>query len=225
MPASERGFTGKPAAIAGLALAFGWTLLFTIPGISAHRLTSVRDEISNISIKWAVLAVLCVLVFAVRRWTPAELGIRGLRWGDVLAACGAFVIAFALSGAASHLVAMPRSLSDLHKLAAVPLSLRFGLVLTAALSEEFMYRGYGIEELKHLTGSYPIAGLLSLLVFTVSHAWIYGFSRSLIVPALVGAVLTGLYLWRKNLGACMLMHFLMDGCLLLVLPAVVSASR
>jgi membrane protease YdiL (CAAX protease family) len=224
MPPYDRGFAGRPAAIMGIAFAFGWILLFAVPGITAHTLTSARDEITNISLKWSVLLVLCIIAFAIRRWTPAELGIRPLHWGDALAASAAFVIAFVLSGVASRFVAMPGSLSDLHKLAAVPVSLRFGLVLTAALSEEFMYRGYGIEELKNLTGSYSIAGLLSLLIFTVSHAGIYGFSRALIVPGLVGAVLTGLYLWRRNLGACMLTHFLMDACLLIAIPAVVRTS-
>jgi len=119
-------------------------------------------------------------------------------------------------------VAMPAQF-DMHKLAAVRFAVRFGLVLTAAVSEEFLYRGYGIEELAHLTGNYSIAGLLSLLIFTASHAGLYGFSRSLIIPCLVGAVLTGLYLWRRNLPACMLMHFLMDGLFLLLVPTLAGA--
>lgn len=125
-----------------------------------------------------------------------------------------------LSGIASHMVAMPSSLSDLSKLAAVPLGLRIALVLTAAICEEFMYRGYGIEELTYLTGNRWLAGFLSWLVFTVSHVGLYGVSRALIIPALVGAVLTALYLWRRNLPACMLMHALMDGIFLILVPAI-----
>jgi hypothetical protein len=46
-----------------------------------------------------------------------------------------------------RIVAMPSSLIDLQKMAAVPLNLRIAVVLTAAICEEFMYRGFGIEEL------------------------------------------------------------------------------
>jgi membrane protease YdiL (CAAX protease family) len=216
----EPGSPGKRLSIAGLAVAFGWPLLFAIPGVSAHKLTDVRDEVVNIGVKWAVLLVLCAIAFLIRRWKPCDLGIRGLGLVDVLAALGGLLIAFVLSGIASHIVAMPTSLSDLRKLAAVPLGLRIALVLTAAVCEEFIYRGYAIEELAYLTGSSWLAGLLSWLVFALSHVGLYGVSRALIIPALVGAVLTGLYLWRRSLPACMLMHSLMDGIFLILVPAV-----
>jgi uncharacterized protein len=185
MPVSETGFRGKPAAITGLLVAFGWIFVSFVPGISGHNLTDARDDIINIVVKWCVVLILAVIAFGIRRWTPSELGIRALRGRDLLAAVGAFLIALVLSGAASRLVVMPTSL-DMHKLAAVPFALRFGVVLTAAVSEEFLYRGYAIEELASLMGgNYWIAGLLSLAIFTASHARLYGFSRSLIIPALV----------------------------------------
>jgi len=119
---------------------------------------------------------------------------------------------------------MPASLSDLQKLAAVPLGLRIVVVLTAAICEEFIYRGFGIEELAYLTGRRWLAGLLSLILFTVSHAGLYGISAALIIPGLVGAVLTGLYLWRRNLLSCMLMHAIMDGIFVIVIPAAMQAK-
>src|ERR1017187_453021 len=112
---------------------------------------------------------------------------------------------------ASRFVAMPSSVSVLRKLAAIPLELRIAVVLTAAITEEFIYRGFGIEELAYLTGKRWLAGVLSLILFTVSHAGLYGMSAALIVPGLAGAVLTGLYLWRHNLPSCMLMHAIIDG--------------
>jgi uncharacterized protein len=220
MTPPQPGSPEKRLAIAGLAVAFGWPLLFAIPGLSAHKLTNIRDDVVNIGVKWAVLLVLCIIAFFIRRWRPSDLGIRRLGLADTLAALGGLILAFVLSGIASHIVAMPTSLSDLRKLAAVPLGLRIGLVLTAAVCEEFIYLGYAIGELAYLTGSRWVAGSLSLLVFTLSHVGLYGVSRALIVPALVGAVLTGLYLWRRNLPACMLMHALMDGIFLILVPAM-----
>ncbi|MGP0018366.1 MAG: lysostaphin resistance A-like protein [Candidatus Sulfotelmatobacter sp.] len=161
-----------------------------------------------------------ILAFLVQRWKPSDLGIRRLGLADVLAALGGLILAFVLSGIASHIVVMPTSLSDVRKLAAVPLGLRIGLVLTAAICEEFIYRGYAIEELGYLTGSRRLAGFLSWLVFAISHVSLYGVSRALVVPAIVGAVLTGLYLWRRSLPACMLMHALMNGIFLILVPAI-----
>jgi membrane protease YdiL (CAAX protease family) len=165
-----------------------------------------------------------MIAFAIQRWRPSELGIRWLRWRDVLACLAGVIVAFALSGAASRFVVMPSSVSDLRKLAAVPLELRIVVVLTAAICEEFIYRGFGIEELAYLTGKRWLAGLLSLVLFTVSHAGLYGRSVALIIPGLVGAVLTGLYLWRRNLLSCMLMHAIMDGILVVVIPAAMQAK-
>ncbi len=220
----ERGSTGTRFAILGLAVTFAWPFLFLIPGLSAHNLTNTRDDVVNVGIKWAVMFVVCVIAFSIRRWKPSDLGIRRLRLLDIAAALGSLVIAVVLGGIASHIAVMPSSLSDLHKMAAVPLSVRIALVLTAAISEEFMYRGYALEELAYLTGNRGLAGLLSLAVFTISHVGLYGLSRALVVPAVVGAVLTALYLWRRNLPSCMLTHAMLDGLFLIAIPALAKAN-
>jgi membrane protease YdiL (CAAX protease family) len=212
------------AALTGLAVAFGWPLLLVIPGVSTHQVTNVHDDIVHLCAKWLVVSVLCTIAFAVQRWGPSKLGIRWLGWSDVLACLAGVIVAFVISGAASRFVVMPASLSDLQKLAAVPLGLRIVVVLTAAICEEFIYRGFGIEELAYLTGRRWLAGLLSLILFTVSHAGLYGISAALIIPGLVGAVLTGLYLWRRNLLSCMLMHAIMDGIFVIVIPAAMQAK-
>ena len=219
--------SGSPAtvpALIGLAVAFGWPLLLTIPGVSTHQITNAHDDTVDLCVKWLVVVVLCVIAFSVQRWRPAELGIRWLGWRDVLAGLGGVIVAFVLSGAASRFVTMPSSVSDLRKLAGVPLELRIVVVLTAAICEEFMYRGFGIEELAYLTGKRWLAGVLSLTVFTVSHAGLYGISAALIIPGLVGGVLTVLYLWRRNLLSCMLMHVIVDGIVVVVIPAAMQTK-
>ena len=164
-----------------------------------------------------------MIAFSIQRWTLSELGVRWLGWRDALAGLAGVIVAFVLSGAASRCMVMPSSVADLRKLGAVPLELRIAVVLTAAICEEFMYRGFGIEALAYLTGKRWLAGLLSLTVFTVSHAGLYGLSAALIIPGLVGGVLTVLYLWRRNLVSCMLMHAIVDGIVVVVIPAAMQA--
>ena len=211
----------RAPALIGLLIAFGWPLVFlAFPAISTHQIASVHDETVTIVAQWSVLAVLCITAFAVQRWRPSDFGFRGFGWGDMLASLGGVFAAFVLSGIASRFVHMPSSLSGISRVAAVPVALRIALVLTAAICEEFGYRGFGIEELAHLIGSRWLAGLLSLILFTVSHFGLYGFSAALIVPGVIGAVLTVLYLWRRNLPACMLMHAIIDGFFLILVPAL-----
>ena len=212
------------STLIGLAVAFGWPLLLTIPGVSNHQITDAHDDIVHMCAKWLVVVILCMIVFGIQRRQVSEFGIRRMGWRGALAGLAGGVVAFALGGAASRFVMMPSSQSMLRKLAAVPLELRIAVVLTAAITEEFIYRGFGIEELADLTGKRWLAGLLSLILFTVSHAGLYGMSAALIVPGLAGAVLTGLYLWRRNLPSCMLMHAIIDGITVIAIPAVMHAK-
>ena len=179
----KSGSAATVSAVAGLAIAFGWPLLLTIPGVSTHQITDAHDDVVHVCAKWLVVSVLCTIAFAIQRCRLSELGIRWLGWRDFLACLGGVIIAFALS-AASRFVAMPSSVSVLRWL----------------------------------------AGLLSLILFTVSHAGLYGMSAALIVPGLAGAVLTGLYLWRHNLPSCMLMHAIIDGVMMIAIPATMQAK-
>jgi len=207
--------------IAGLVIAFGWVL---IPSSSAHQITNVHDDVVSMCVKWLVVFVLSGIAFGIQHLRASELGIRGLGWRDALLAFAGAILALMLSGAASRVVGIPSSVSDLRALAGIPLGIRIAVVLTAAICEEFMYRGFGIEELAMVIGNRWLAGLISLVVFTIAHSRLYGFSARLLVPGIVGAVLTGLYLWRRNLPSCMLMHAIMDGIFLILAPAVVHVK-
>jgi len=194
-----------------------------IPGVSTHQIANARDDLVDLFLKWAVVAVLCAIGFAIQHRKASDFGLRWMGWRDVMAALAGVMIAFVLSGAATRLVALPSSVTGLQKLASVPLGLRIAVVVSAAICEEFIYRGFGIEELAYLTGKSWLAGLLSLILFTAGHAGLYGLSAALIIPGLVGAVLTGLYLWRRNLLSCMLMHAIMDGIFVLLIPEAMRA--
>jgi membrane protease YdiL (CAAX protease family) len=207
-----------------LLIAFGWTYVLSITGLTKHRLTDVHDDLVSIAAKWLVVFVLCLIVFGIQRFRLSDLGIRSLSWRDALAAIAGTIAALILSGLATRVVSLPSSVSDLKSLAAVPLSLRVAIVLTAAFCEEFTYRAFGIEELTLLTRNRWLAGILSLVFFTLAHAGLYGFSAALVIPGVTGAVLTFLYLWRRNLFSCILMHTLIDGLFLVLIPALMAAS-
>ena len=212
----------KGLAIIGLAIAFGWPLILLIPGVSSFSITNIRNDVVNIGLKWLVVAGLCAIVFRAQRRPLSELGIRGVRWRDVLAAIGGAIIGIVLIGVACRMMALLPSVNDLKEIAAIPLSLRTALVLTAGICEEFIYRGFAIEELTFLKSKRWLSAVVTWGFFTVSHALPGKLSTALFVPGTLGAVLTVLYLCRRNLASCALMHAIVDAVFIVILPAMLK---
>jgi uncharacterized protein len=178
--------------------------------------------VTTICTEWLVALILATIAFVIQRRSRLLFGLRMFGWRDLLWMLAALAATGILGGIATMFVRIPASATvDLH-LSAVPFALRLGLVVTAGICEEFMYRGFGIEELAVFTGNRWIAGLVSLILFTVAHSGLYGFSPALILPGIAGAMITLLYLWRRNLPVCMLMHTIIDAIPLLIVPTVMS---
>ena len=101
----------------------------------------------------------------------------------------------------------------------LPLWLITLIVLRAGVVEELFYRGYAIERLQAV-GLKPVwAAGIPLIIFAVGH-WTGGVANIVIALAL-GAILTGFYLWRRDLVANMIGHGLVDFAAN-VLPALFS---
>jgi membrane protease YdiL (CAAX protease family) len=208
-------------AIVGLIVVFGWNYVLT--GRS-HDLTNVHDDLVTIAAEWAVVIILAIIAFGFQKRSVRDFGLRMLGWRDLLIMIGVLVASYLVTGIIMRFVPMPAWATPdaMRRLISVPFSVKLGLVLTAGICEEFIYRGFAIEELGGLTGSLWLGGLISLLGFSLAHMGLYGFTPALLVPAALGAFLTLLYLWRRNLPVCMLMHAILDGFSLLILPMLLS---
>ena len=206
----------------GLTIAFGWPLILLIPGVSDLSITNILDDAVNIGMKWLVVAGLCLIAFRAQRRPLSDFGIRSIRAGDLVAAVVGVVVGVALSGSA--MVATLPSLNDVRQLAEVPVSLRSALVVTAGVCEEFIYRGFAVEELTFLTGKRRLSAVVAWAFFTLAHARPDCLLLALIVPGTLGGVLTVLYLWRRNVVSCALTHVVVDALFLLILPAALKAA-
>jgi len=96
------------------------------------------------------------------------------------------------------------------KFAATPFWYRLILVTRAAVCEETLCRGYAIPRLEELTGKSSLAAALSWAAFTVAHLNSWGWAQ-LLVAGYGGAILTALFVWRRDLACNMLAHFIGDG--------------
>ena len=90
----------------------------------------------------------------------------------------------------------------------LPLWLITTIVLRAGVLEELFYRGYAIERLEALGLNRFWAGTIPLLIFAVAH-WTGGWAN-IVIALVLGAVLTLFYLWRRDLVANMIGHFVVD---------------
>lgn len=90
----------------------------------------------------------------------------------------------------------------------LPLWLITLIVLRAGVVEELFYRGYAIERLRLIgLGSFWSVAI-PLIIFSLGH-WSGGTANILIAFA-AGIILTGFYLWRRDLVANMIGHGLVD---------------
>jgi membrane protease YdiL (CAAX protease family) len=82
------------------------------------------------------------------------------------------------------------------------------IVFRAGIVEELFYRGYAIERLQAMGAGRFASAALPLSLFAVGHyagAWV-----DILQPLVLGGILTGFYLWRRDLVANILAHTLVD---------------
>jgi len=210
-------------AILGLLLAFGFALRKVIfPGSSP---AGAEAAILTIVLQWGVAIVVALIAFNWLRLLPGELGLRPLRALDWLITFGTLIVALLAAGMINRFVSGPGSEKlSTNWLFQSSLPIRGLLAVTAGVCEEFLYRGFAISVLTRFIKNRWLAGLLSLLVFTVGHVPIYGWMPILLVPAVLGLILTLLFLLRGNLFNGMIVHTLIDTIGLVIVPMLSSKS-
>lgn len=211
------------ATVAGLSVAFGGTILLVSPvarllGDPQRLSTQVLYQLAL----WVLFALIVAIVVLWEKRSLNSIGFQRLSWTSIGLGlgCTAFIIAV-------NSVVIP----FLTKLGIVDLSQGFAVVgswptwlrifaaLTAGVVEEALFRGYAIERLALLTRSYAWAGVISLMVFAMVHLplWRWGI---LFNAFFGGAASTLLYLWRRDLWACIIAHSALDAIALIADPMI-----
>jgi uncharacterized protein len=189
-------------------------------GVRMHRVTAdsywvdpqslgrvKRAVIISAGNNWVLATALVLIVLFWEKRPLTSIGLRMPRPGDVLPAFGALVAFYLISFIGNSLGSVPNP-KAFPIFYALPWVIRLWM-LSVVVCEEIMFRGYFIERVEHLTGGAWIAAALSCILFGLNHASGWGFGYIFVVAA-VGASYATLYVWRRNLPACMIVHFVTD---------------
>lgn len=209
-------------AIIGLLLALAGPQLLAVFGERVFRSSSYLKTclIGQCVLIGLWLAVLFLVLFG-EGLPLSAIGFRRCSWQDVLSgvvlAC--FFI-FLFAPAAVHILARFKLGSfdtGLAKVTALPLWYRILAVAAGAIVEETFYRGYAVERLSELAGSYWAGGTAAVIFFGLAHVPGLGWGPAA-TTLVSGGILTAFYLWQQNLTANIIAHLLTDGVSIVLLP-------
>jgi CAAX protease family protein len=196
------------ATWAGLFIAlFGLLVIrqgvgFFIPGITFT--SAVLKE----ALIWVSAITLLVIIRRGEHLPLRSIGLgtarwwKSILWGFVIAIVSAVAVL-----AIAHLTGYghgPGS-AAFEKL---PLWLITAIVFRAGVVEELFYRGYAIERLQLVGLGRVWSAAIPLIIFSLGH-WTGG-AANILIAFVAALILTGFYLWRRDLVANMIGHGLVD---------------
>jgi membrane protease YdiL (CAAX protease family) len=207
-PSSTTGSKVSVATWVGLFIAlFGilivrWALSLFFPSLS------VTATVCKESLIWLCVIALLVIIRRGERLPLSSINLgtapvkNSILWGAILTVlCGAV-------GAVVANLTHFKGGEIGQALSKLPFWLIILVVLRAGVVEELFYRGYAIERLQLLGLNRYWAGVIPLLIFGFGHGT--NGLVSIILALALGAVLMLVYLWRRDLVANMIGHFMVD---------------
>ncbi|MGP3533625.1 CPBP family intramembrane glutamic endopeptidase [Microbacterium sp. RD1] len=203
-------------AVAGLAVALvlAPVLVLSLPQL----LPGDIGTLAGLAALWLLAAGIAFATVRIERRGWAGLGVVRTRARTLLLA-GALGVVLLLLVPALSLVAgmvLPTGGGDVAAAGARPGLIVLAAVLTAAVTEEVLFRAYPIERLAALTGSPWPGVVLGTIAFTVLHAGSWSPAHVIGVVLPLGALLALIYVWRRNLLVVIVAHLITDAPLIIL---------
>ena len=210
--------TGSPIeAIVALGVALGLPLL-VVWGLPAFVAGEIGTAL-GLTAMWILTAAVAFLTVRVERRGWSGLGVKRFRGTALLWGVGIGLALMLLVPALSLLgnLLWPTNGPDIASAANQPWQIVLLAVITAAITEEILFRSFPTERLSAPTGSPWPGAMLGLVAFTVLHAGNWNLAHVLFVVFPLGLLLTLVYVWRRSVLIVIVAHFITD------LPLVVLA--
>ncbi len=209
--------------LVGLVLSLGSPVLLGLTLRPAQVETELtRWIVLTLVEDWGLALLLLALVLWWERRSLRSIGLTGMSGRDVLWGVVGFLVgalAFAITTPLMQALGLGTTGAGIARLAQAPVALRVVIALTAGITEEVLFRGYPIERLTELTGRLGLGAAIAYAVFVLLHLPFWGMGGTVQI-GVWSLVVTLLYVRRRNLPACMLMHILNDLYAFILLPAL-----
>lgn len=205
-----------PTAI-GLSISLLVPLFYNLlvgPLLLEPRLNGTSYALIGFGVLWGTTLALFLLVRVGEGQPLSSVGLQRLAWRWVLVAIG---LGMALSLAVPLLTVLVSQVIPASETGTIdsataqyPAWLLVVGVITAGVTEEVLFRAYPLERLIALTRKPWPSAAISFAGFVVLHAQSWNWAHIVGVVLPLGAVLTALYLWRRNVLFVVLVHTLID---------------
>jgi membrane protease YdiL (CAAX protease family) len=172
---------------------------------------TVSAAIWSESLMWVCIAAVCLIIRRGEKLPFSSVGLGTSRWSKSLGWGVVLTVGIIVVGSIPDVIAVlthfqPNEFA--RQLTRLPFWLLTLTCVRAGVGEELFYRGYAIERLQALGLSRFWAAAIPILIFSVGH-WTTGW-QNVVTAFIIGSLLAGFYLWRRDLLANMIAHFLVD---------------
>jgi len=177
------------------------------------------------------IAMLLGIVVFVERRSIRSVGLVPLTLSDLGLGLGLFVVIVIVGGVFNALLyktspsftsgVVSEQLSRLHN---VPAAFFLFEIVVNGCIEEIAARGYAIDRLRTATGSLLLASVIALFLDLAIHIPFWGWKYPILIfPA--QALLVLMYIWRRNINACIIAHILVDSGILFSVVIIAALSH
>jgi len=196
-------------------------LVIAVPALGAlvaARLKSVEDSPARKRARYArtmlilwTMTALAYYALQLHGQTPADIGLRAphnVLWYAVGPLIVALLLSMSGAGRGDISTDYARAIRPVIPNDAVDWCWFVAVAATAAICEEFLYRGYALMQIAALTHSIIAGVVISAVAFGLGHA--YQGRIGMAGTAITGLLYAALFLASGSLVPCMLAHFMQD---------------
>lgn len=189
-------------------------VLFISPVFIKPNVSELVSTLIGFAVFWGLAIGMLFFTRSIEKMPLATIGWKHLPWKWTFAAIGLGILLSLFVPILTLLVSAVFPPSDTGTITQVTSNFSWWVLLlgalTAGITEEILFRGYPLERLQEITGSKWISGLVSLIFFVAIHSTGWNIAHIIGVVIPLGAILTGLYLWQRNLLFVIIVHVVID---------------
>ncbi len=201
------------AAAIALALSLGGVFvpLLVRPLLLANEFTSYQINFAFKIYLWILALSVWAIALRWEKLAREQVGLRRISLRSALQAVGIGVLLIiGIIVVSSVIIFIFNPDSQMEPLPAYSVVFWFFAVVTAAVTEETLYRAYPLEKLEALTGRIWPGAIITCVLFVLAHMGSNSLVEILFIIAPIAAALTWIYLWKRNFLYVVIVHFVID---------------